>query len=362
MTLSNIFFGKKVVQQAYLNNALIYQSKGWETLPSTCMEEWTKDYDDATSYIYDCAIDLDNKIYVVTNNGKNNVIKLDSDGKIIWKKYYKDANHVKIDSNSNAFIVSYTDDSYHHITINKLDSNGNGESVNVGKVIQNYNLDRCKDFVVDDDFFYFSCFDYNDDKYINYYYLVITDKKGNLLNYKTVDSNVNCIESDNNRYLYYSDGHQLFRISKKDLTNNVQINSNVGNYNDSDYIKKITIDSLGNIICMTTYSGAIMVDRFGKQIAKYDFNSYVSPYMCTDYKGNIYGFSIKNNESNNKLTKYSSDSTLIFRTDTLNISGSGNSNSFNNLVTDYHGNIYYLYCFENELTIKKLINIEKKGN
>lgn len=360
MTLSNIFFGKKVVQQAYLNNALIYQSKGWETLPSTCMEEWTKDYDDATSYIYDCAIDLDNKIYVVTNNGKNNVIKLDSDGKIIWKKYYKDANRVKIDSNNNAFIVSYTDDSYHQITINKLDSNGNGESVNVGKVIQNHSLDRCKDFVVDDDFFYFSCYDNYYSSY--YYYIVVTDKNGKLLNYKSVDSSVDCIGTDNNRYLYYSDYNQLFRINRKDLTNNVQINSSVGNTNSGDYIKKITIDLFGNIVCMTTYSGAIVVDKLGKQIAKYDFNGYGSPYMCIDYKGNIYGFSIKNNESNNKFTKYSSDSTLIFRTDTLNISGSGNNSSFNNLVTDYHGNIYYLYCFENELTIKKLINIEKKGN
>lgn len=358
--LSNIFVGKRVVQKAYLNNALIYQSKGWETLPSTCMEEWTKDYDDATSYIYDCAIDLDNKIYVVTNNGKNNVIKLDSDGKIIWKKYYKDANHVKIDSNSNAFIVSYTDDSYHHITINKLDSNGNGESVNVGKVIQNYNLNNCKDFVVDDDFFFFSCYELSS----SYFYkLVVTDKKGNLLNYKTVDSNVNCIGSDNNRYLYYSDGHQLFRINKKDLTNNVQINSNVGNSSDGDYIKKITIDSLGNIICMTTSSGAIAIDRLGKQIAKYDFSSYSSPYMCIDYRGNIYGFSAVNNKSEDIFTKYSSDSTLIFKTETLNITRDGyNNNSFNNLVTDYYGNIYYLYCFENELTIKKLINIEKKGN
>lgn len=362
MTLSNIFFGKKVVQQAYLNNALIYQSKGWETLPSTCMEEWTKDYDDATSNIYDCAIDLDNKIYVVTNNGKNNVIKLDSDGKIIWKKYYKDANHVKIDSNNNAFIVSYTDDSYHQITINKLDSNGNGESVNVGKVIPSYNLDRCKDFVVDDDFFYFSCYDYYSSSSYNYYYLVITDKKGKLLNYKSVDSSVDCIGTDNNRYLYYSDGPQLFRINKKDLTNNVQIDSKIGSDISGEHIKKITIDSLGNIICMTTSSGAIMVDRFGKQIAKYDFDSYSSPYMCIDYKGNIYGFSTVNNQSKDIFTKYSSDSTLIFKTETLNITRNGNNNSFNNLVTDYHGNIYYLYCFENELTIKKLINIEKKGN
>ena len=63
MTLSNIFFGKKVVQQAYLNNALIYQSKGWKTLPSTCSEVWTKELGIVdTDTINQCLIDTNNNI------------------------------------------------------------------------------------------------------------------------------------------------------------------------------------------------------------------------------------------------------------------------------------------------------------
>lgn len=39
--LSNIFYGKKLIKQVIMNNATMYQSKGWETLPSTYQEQYS---------------------------------------------------------------------------------------------------------------------------------------------------------------------------------------------------------------------------------------------------------------------------------------------------------------------------------
>lgn len=122
--LSNIFIGDKVVQQVYLNNALMYQSNGWQALPTTPQEQWTKS-------IITC--DSDNyKGSLYSKNYYNNtiltllaqtLIKTDYEGNVIFRK--------QLDSNADSYKRNIQFDSQGNIwllgtyAINKYDSAGN---------------------------------------------------------------------------------------------------------------------------------------------------------------------------------------------------------------------------------------------
>lgn len=83
--LNNIFIGKKVVKQAFLNDALIYQSNGWEPTPSTMQQVWSREFSEIQG--------SNTKHPIVKVDSQNNIIammpnvifKLNSDGSLLWK-------------------------------------------------------------------------------------------------------------------------------------------------------------------------------------------------------------------------------------------------------------------------------------
>jgi hypothetical protein len=86
--LSNIFVGDRVVQQMYLNDALMYQSNGWQQLPTTPQEQWKKEY------LYDTT-NINKSIYSVTDSSNNiyimqgyTITKIDTEGNQLWRHSY----------------------------------------------------------------------------------------------------------------------------------------------------------------------------------------------------------------------------------------------------------------------------------
>ena len=84
MTLSNIFIGKRVVQQAFLNDAQIYQSKGWQPLPSTMQIVLEKNYTEVdNSTIVSVKTDSNSNIVIAK---QSEILKTDSDGELLWQR------------------------------------------------------------------------------------------------------------------------------------------------------------------------------------------------------------------------------------------------------------------------------------
>lgn len=90
MALDNIFMGKRVVQQAYLNNALLYQANGWKGNP--------EDYSETTLPSFSPNLDtfssFDNLTYLEddtlllqfgSNSGYKYLVKLSLTGEVIWQ-------------------------------------------------------------------------------------------------------------------------------------------------------------------------------------------------------------------------------------------------------------------------------------
>ena len=97
MTLSNVFIGKKVVQQIYMNNALIYQANGWQSLPSTPQIVWQKQCGTGMSP-YSSAFDSKNNL-VISYYYSNAcwLMKLDPDGNVLFNKKIDTADNGQYD-------------------------------------------------------------------------------------------------------------------------------------------------------------------------------------------------------------------------------------------------------------------------
>lgn len=99
MTLSNIFFGKKVVQQLYVGQIKLYQSAGWETLPATVQQVWQK----SVSSNFD-AIAVDSQDNIYTGEYDSYLTKFSSDGTQIWQtKLSSRVNLVATDNQNNVY-------------------------------------------------------------------------------------------------------------------------------------------------------------------------------------------------------------------------------------------------------------------
>lgn len=349
MTLSNVFIGKKVVQQIYMNNALIYQAKGWETLPSTVQEVWTKKYDNFNRGT--CTIDLKGCIYYA--NGVS-LSKFDSDGMLLWQKAYPEAYKVCIDSDNIPYLASKTQvpDTYRlGVKINKIDESGN--SIQEAFISSNYYVDSITNFIMDNDYLYASTV-YQDSGSGFYPHLFKADK--NLKMIAVVDTNpANLITTNEDQYLYYSSGTQVLRIEKSSLKNGALV------FNANNSINSISFDKLGNIV----YSAGsdlykYNIDSKSVTTVKGTTNSYCKQF-CIDYQQNLYSINgdIRTNYKIN-LVKVSSDNTVIYD---INIGEEVASNILSgDLLVDNNGNIYYLYInITKQLVIKKLINLVKKG-
>ena len=340
MTLSNIFFGKKVVQQAYLNNALIYQSKGWETLPSTCTEAWTKSYDKADAACSVAKDDSDN-LYVSSNNS---VYKIDSDGNLMWKYAISNAVEIpsivvfptyiycaylasnnlgyvaKIDNNGN--LISTVD--VHSLAPNSASSYFNDmqkDSNNIYAITQSHLLKLNQDFKVIDD-------------------VDISSYTGNA---------ATRIAINNGPYIFIGTTLYGFRLNKSDLKNSIILPE----YSFLFSTDSIAMDNIGNLyLGSSSQNGPIKYDAKNCQAIK-----LLSPdrtyTLCLDNQENVY---FVMNSGTYRLAKYSSDGTEIWET---NIPA---SNGRIKIVTDSNNNIYVAYIDSNsKLAIKKFINLVKEN-
>ena len=351
MTLSNIFFGKKVVQQAYLNNALIYQSKGWETLPSTCSEVWTKELGmvDADT-INQCMIDTNNNIYVLTHY---KVFKLNSEGTLIWSKTFADIQRIAIDTNNGVYIV-LADTNYSYIA--KLDNNGNIE--NKFK-LDGYLCNVITNFTIDDNYFYMSS-NYNNDS--NRYFFKI-DKQGKLIKQASLNLDRSTLVA-NDSFLYAGLENKLIKIDKSNISNYTPVCTTQSSYT----VGNVVLDGIGNAIFTDIYGAVYKYNFENKVSAEYSRKIVDSnPTIALDYQKNLYFISDESNVTGYilSLMKYSSDGTLIF--DTQILTSNAKSMFHGKLVVYNNGNIYYLYNKYNSdlnysLMVKKIINIEQKGN
>lgn len=376
MTLSNIFFGKRVVQQAYLNNALIYQSKGWETLPSTCTEAWTKSYL-MSSGLYNLTSDLDNNIYAVSDTS---LYKLNSEAEILWQKDFSneelhDPYYIQINNTTNSvFVLRVGSRNNFKCYIDEFSLDGSLKNEYDIKAIANIGFNSVQAYVVDDRYIYISVYYYDYSNYIygNKYLVkidMIEKKAVQIANTDYINSG--CLVSCG-KYLYAAidqgpinpdSGMYLVKFNKEDLSHYALINTWVDVSDSFNEIKAITTDKLGNIIYKTRGNGTFKYNVDSKDKVKLPvFIRNVNNSIHLDYKQNIYIIEgISDDGSTNgtpesaSLLKISSDNTLIYRiplTDNL-------SPSF---TVDYQGNIYYCWYSSGQTYIKKLINIEKKGN
>lgn len=339
MTLENIFFGKKVVQKAYLNNALIYESKGWQTLPSTCTEVWTKSYEKVGS-IGAIVKDEDDNIYIGSGN---TVYKVAPDGNLKWKCAVDEVTAIVV-------YPTYIYCSYLTRTVSdtkgylaKIDINGNLIStVETDSFLPTSTGIYIVDMQRDDDYIY---------AITNSYIFKLNSNLG-VISYTNVPDTALCLATNNNQYVVVGTINYGVRFVKNDFNKATKL---VGS-GTSFITKSIAIDSIGNVyLASNQYAG---VNKYNIESCKLltTFTSYQTFALCTDNQENVYVE--YRSEANNTycLKKYSSDGTLIWENVPI-----PTANNNVKVITDSNGNIYVAYIDSNSmLTIRKLINLVKE--
>lgn len=337
--LSNIFFGKKVVQKAYLNNALIYESKGWQTLPSTCTEVWTKSYEKVGS-IRAITKDDNNNVYI---GADQYLYKMDPDGNLKWKCAAK----TSVDSYTITAIVIFP--TYIYYSDNngdffKIDINGNFLSNSkITSFLPVSSTDYIYDMKKDDDTIYATItsgilFKLNSN-------LAVIDKV-------TVPNGAGCLATNNGPYVFVGTSNYGMRVEKSNLKNSTSLSGTYSDFNTTS----IAMDNIGNLYLGSSNFTVVL---------KYDVES--CKLLSTFYPSQAYALYIDNQEnvyiayySNTyQLKKYSSDGTLIW--DNVQIPTTTSYASHTKVITDSNNNIYVAYMDSNSiLTIKKFINLVKE--
>lgn len=348
MTLSNIFYGKKVVQKAYLNNALIYQSNGWETLPSTCTEVWTKNYERVGSF-GSIAKDSEDNIYI---GASNTLYKIGPDGDLKWKTNVK----VTIDNVrqvtgivvlSNCIYCSFYEIQSSVVGyISKFDINGNLIS---STAISSFLTVTANNYFTDMK---------NDNNNI---YAITTDRifkldfDLKLIDYTSVPDTASCIATNNGSYVFVGTAKYGIKFNKDNLKNSINL---VGVVNINFPTTSIALDSIGHAYLTSSSNSNVFI--FDEKSSK-----YIRAFSMGSSDCRIYSVAVDNWDNlymvyysgiNYLLRKYSSDGTLIW--DNIRIP---TTYDFLKVITDSNNNIYVAYIDNNGmLAIKKLINLVKE--
>lgn len=352
MSLDNVFMGKKVVQQIYLKNALIYQSKGWETLPSAPQVEWTKSFGIwPTDYSsFDFAIDKENNIYICFIGY---IYKISSEGVLIWKKTMYGSNKICIDQNNNIYLAQ-CNSTNNTPFINQLDTSGN-----IIKRIQVHNTrinaTGISGFTYDRNYLYIASYMNADGTNI---FLHKVDKNlNNSVNLQFKGNEMgNLTTSLDSPYLYYGLEY-LYQIKK-------EVASKPTNIRKNSSIQNIITDNLDNVI-FSNVNNTYKYNIESQQITEIPIvSSNGSHSICLDYQQNLYSLKLQTQHlpSTANLVKTSSDGTLIYNIQII-VNDSITGLDLSNLIVDNNGNIYVAYQNDNkELLITKIINLVKKGN
>lgn len=354
MSLDNVFMGKKVVQQIYLKNALIYQAKGWETLPSSPQVLWNKSYGSQQNTFKDCAVDQDNNIYIAFPDW---IYKISSEGILIWKNQMSGLEKICVDQNNNIYLSQITyfeqNDNDKSVIISQLDTNGT--VINKIKV-HSYFSNIVTGFTFDKDYLYVSS---KASPSANIVLFGVDKRLKNSVNLhfsgKEMDNMATSLDSP---YIYYGlDALYKIKKQKTDVSLPIKIK-------DMYPINNIVIDNLGNVI-FSNENDTYKYNISSQQVTAIPIvSNAVHKSICLDYQQNLYSLNLQlnNNPFTANLVKLSSDGTLIYNTQVIsNDSDSGLNNGM--LIADNNGNIYFAYKNKNnDFLFTKIINLVKKGN
>lgn len=357
MTLSNVFMGKKVVQQIYMNNALIYQANGWQPLPSTPQTVWQKILGNGNAYY---SVKFDNNNNLVMTYYYNNAtwaMKVDPDGNVLWNNRIDTTDNVQldiyIDKNNYIYCVTtYTTGQYiYKSVIRKIDSNGNlVKSVDI-----TIDISRHKPISITYDENYIYILD-------NSSCIYTYDLSGTLISAKSgiTYSSSRCIFA-NQDYILIGASTAIYKVPKSGIGNSTKNGVEICNYT---YANKMKFDQYNNLYYMSG-SGSINEPTEQHELTKFSLvdnkkswpsiamlsSSYIIDF-CIDYQCNIYVLCYDSSVSKYLMNKYGADGTLQWSTDLYN--------PFSNAVVavDTNGNVYQVGA---SLCIKKLINLIKKG-
>lgn len=327
--LSNIFIGNKVVKQAFLNDAIIYQSKGWEPTASTMQRVFTKSYTEIPDPGSTISVKVDSKGNIVIA-GTRVVYKTDSDGKLLWQKAI-------FTSNSNfritSMIVAKNDNIFYSASdasFAQIDSN-TGEIVKKVDLNSKYNIKSISVMSADNNQIYAIA-----GPPINF---LDIDFNGNIVRVTPWNSTYNnlalrSMATGNSKYNYvemfdagYIRNAYAFKLDKSNPNSYVNIVYNQSASSSSE----IAVDSLGN--AYITYSGGLY--KYLSESGSGPVWGVESPFsnhggyfeqLAVDQQDNVYAFDRYN------IYKYSSDGTFLWKS-SVNTGISEMVCDKNNLIT-----------------------------
>lgn len=360
--LNNIFIGNKVVKQAFLNDALIYQSNGWEPTPSTMQQVWSREFSEITgSYTKHPILKVDSKNNIIAMM-PNVIFKLNVDGNLLWKRYFPDESVFSMEVGDNDCIYYGQKEQN---TLVKLNPEGKeikriDLSVYKSKItwIENISFDGKYLYILGTTPYILKV-DTGNDNVIEVYDAIPPLVQNTSASFREID-----FDAHNSRYIYVTfssppgNSNRAFRVVKNNLHSCCVLA--VG----SAVPLSIKSDSLGNAIVgvnediykyKNDSTGQTQNSLWGKYPNYGDGSSSWPAYieqLAIDSQDNIYFW------NSNRLGKMSSDGTQLWKGNNETIS-SGNSVYFNAaIVVDHHDNLI-LFKYPNKV-VKYISLVQSK--
>lgn len=357
--LNNIFIGNKVVKQAFLNDALIYQSNGWQTTENALQTEWIRS--DIAYSVEKISTDHDNNILVIGAIAGNwYVIKLNSDGTMLWRApTTAKATKLVVDKANNIYVAIAE---YIYV----YDKNGTlKKTVNIATFSKTSSDIKIADLAVDDTKVYILG---NGNSYV-----VTMDNNGNCLNCYDISTysaqgKASSIAVDKVKYVYVGFDNAIIRFPKNNFGNYSVITCSSGG-------KILQVDSINNLYVLLTYGAKIVKYKF-EETNKPAWEKYANlnpsgssgndsgTDMILDAKDNVY-VAWNNTYFVEEETVFNSDGTPKYG----NLNTGGYVINGQRIATDELGNIYlsgikYFDTANNDKvrkwSITKLLQLVKK--
>lgn len=380
--LSNIFIGDQVVTQAYYRDAVLYKSKGWQTLPSTLQEQWHKEYSPNMNLLF-AHMCKDDSIYVLVEDDTTAKITLqaiDTNGNLIMKqdltKFFAQTLHTDSGHKVSGYIYERSDKLL-GIEINYpyLLSSPNTRLLSIEydytiNIVTFYiDKDMSNDYLLGDICIESYVYDYPYLYAIGYYCENSTRYwlfKIDTSNYYSLVKDVELSSAENRFNLYYYSNTLivssylasiLVKYNPTDLTKlgTMTIGGATSDESDSS-VYGFAQDSLGYGY-LSNYYALTKIDSSFNKVNSYSTVGLGTGIIHVDKQDNIIQIQKSSSEFYSHIVKYSSDLTKIYD---YNL-GTYNLGSMNGYIFSDSNNNTYLVYYQNSLqfSIIKWLNIYK---